>query len=332
MNEERELIHEFLHQGKFDAVSKAASILFPNNKTIVVTETYVDGVRLINNKNEINILCPSNISENAIMENALVEAITNGDIYDDAEKVKDHAEFLRMTALPNVAMAHADVDEPKTLTTAIMPVISKMDDSGHFPITNAGLTNGINCIKDMTATEKPAEEVRRVMDNYIADHDLEKENDGSPVDIVKLSKDIDNIKSVSPEDTISREDYDEVEYEDEPTEEGCCTQEGFLVKKPKKLKPIKRDIIPYITDQMRNIQTQNDQALIASYVSNKLEFVDFYITVIDTSDDRFIVPHTRDYLVSMQNDLNRLLTQILNVKPVNKFDRVWKMTLPEGYL
>lgn len=102
-------------------------------------------------------------------------------------------------------------------------------------------------------------------------------------------------------------------------------QEGFFTKKPKKLKPIPRDIIPYITIEANNIKDANDQQMIAGYTCSKLELVDFYLNCIDTQDDRYIVPHTRQYLVQMQNDLNRLLTQILRVRPVNKMDRMWKV-------
>lgn len=102
-------------------------------------------------------------------------------------------------------------------------------------------------------------------------------------------------------------------------------QEGFFTKKPKKLKPIPRDIIPYITIEANNIKDANDQQMIAGYTCSKLELVDFYLNCLDTQDDRYIVPHTRQYLVQMQNDLNRLLTQILHVRPVNKMDRMWKV-------
>lgn len=110
-------------------------------------------------------------------------------------------------------------------------------------------------------------------------------------------------------------------------------QEGFLSKKPKKLKPIPRDIVPYITVEMNAIRDSNDQAMLSGYTCSKLELVDFYLNVIDTNDERYIVPHTRQYLVQLQNDLNRLLTQILRIKPINKSDRVWQVNVnyPENW-
>lgn len=336
MSAERTLIHNLIHQGKYSAVTQAANILHPSNKTLTIQESYTDGVRMIVDEENITVLCPYDMGYDRIMEGALAEAIASGEIFDDAEKVKDNAEFIRLTVLPNSALTHNDLPEAKHLTKALTPVISKMnEDTGRFDVTDGDITNGVNCVKNMVDTEDPHAEVRRVMDNYIADHDLEGETDPSPISIGKLADDVKNIKSVKPEDTLTHEDYDMVDYDNsEEVEEGCetCTQEGFFTKRPKKLKPIKRDIVTYVNDQYRAIQTSNDQAMLAGYVSNKLEFIDFYITVIDTNDDRFIVPHSRDYLVSLQNDLNRLLTQILNVKPVNKRDRVWQMNLPDEYV
>jgi hypothetical protein len=115
------------------------------------------------------------------------------------------------------------------------------------------------------------------------------------------------------------------------TETGDAVSESFF-RRPKKLKPIPRDVVAYITVEINAIQDANDQAMLSGYTCAKLELVDFYITCLDTNDDRYIVPHNRQYLVQMQNDLNRLLTRILQLRPINKSNRMWKVnvTLPEG--
>lgn len=327
MNTECELIQAFLKEGKYEAITEACNILHPDKKKLVVTESYVDNVRMIVDDDQINILVP----EENIMESALSQAITSGEIYDDAEKVKDQANLVRMTTVPNLALSHNDLPEAKNITTAITPVIGVMKDNGRFGGTDADVTNGVNCVKDLTSTDTPGDEVRRVMDNYIASKYDENNTQKSPIDTAAVASDVKNIQSVSPEDTVTVGDYDEVEVEEECKPCGeQPVQEGFF-NRPKKLKPIPRDIIQYVNDQIRDLDSSNDQAMLASYVSNKLEFVDFYITVIDTHDERFIVPHTRDYLVTMQKDLNGLLTRILNARPVNKYDRVWRVTYPEGY-
>lgn len=105
-------------------------------------------------------------------------------------------------------------------------------------------------------------------------------------------------------------------------------QEGFLTKKPKKLKPIPRDIIAYITCEMNDIHSANDQAMLAGYTCSKIELVDFYITALDTQDARYIVPHNRQYLIYMKNELERLLAQILRIRPINRTDQIWRVNYP----
>lgn len=102
--------------------------------------------------------------------------------------------------------------------------------------------------------------------------------------------------------------------------------EGFMMKRPKKLKAIDiRGIVSYVTIEMNDIKDANDQAMIAGYVCSKLELIDFYITVLDTHDDRYVVPHTRQYLVDGQRQLSDLLTRILKIRPINRADRIWQI-------
>lgn len=123
-------------------------------------------------------------------------------------------------------------------------------------------------------------------------------------------------------------DQDDKEYNEDMYEE------AFISKKPKKLKDLKaRETITYITVELNNVRDSNDQALLSGYICSKLELVDFYINCLDTQDARYVVPHSRTYLVQFQSDLNRLLTQVLRIKPVRKQDRVWQVSVnyPEGW-
>lgn len=104
--------------------------------------------------------------------------------------------------------------------------------------------------------------------------------------------------------------------------------EGFLTKKPKKLKEIPaREIVTYIATEMNGITDVNGQQMLAGYTCSKLEVADFYLSCIDNKDDRYIVPHTRDFIIRYQSDLNRLLTQILKIRPVNRNDRIWQINV-----
>lgn len=105
-------------------------------------------------------------------------------------------------------------------------------------------------------------------------------------------------------------------------------QEGFLTKKPKKLKPIGRDVVAYITCEMNDIRSANDQAMLAGYTCSKIELVDFYLTVLDTQDARYIVPHNKTYLLTMKADLERLLAQILKIRPINRSEQIWRVNYP----
>lgn len=105
-------------------------------------------------------------------------------------------------------------------------------------------------------------------------------------------------------------------------------QEGFLTKRPKKLKPIGRDVVAYITCEMNAIHSSNDQAMLAGYTCSKIELVDWYITVLDTQDPKYIVPHTRQYLVTMKAQLESLLAQILKIRPINRSEQIWRVNYP----
>jgi hypothetical protein len=129
---------------------------------------------------------------------------------------------------------------------------------------------------------------------------------------------------------IKKSSYQEsYEYD----EQSMFKESNAILMKPKSLKPIKREVVTYILTQKNNIHDANDQSMLASYACAKLELVDFYLNCIDTHDYRYIVPHNRQYLVQMQNDLNRALQEVLRVKPVNRMDRPWhvNVTYPQGW-
>lgn len=105
-------------------------------------------------------------------------------------------------------------------------------------------------------------------------------------------------------------------------------EEGFLTRKPKKLKPIGRDTVAYITTMINDIHSSTDQAMLAGYTCNKIELVDFYITAIDTQDAKYVVPHSRAYLVTLKNDLEILLARILRIRPINRSEQIWRVNYP----
>ena len=134
------------------------------------------------------------------------------------------------------------------------------------------------------------------------------------------------MQPVNPGDLNSSPDTAD---DNEPVLSGTVRTESFhqefSLKRPKKLKSIDiRSIVAYVTVEMNAIKDSNDQAMLAGYVCSKLELIDFYITVLDTHDDRYVVPHSRQYLADGQRQLSDLLTKILKIRPIDKSERIWK--------
>ena len=159
-----------------------------------------------------------------------------------------------------------------------------------------------------TATEHPGTETDPSAIGHSVPKEVEECGDANVVEESKLDKIIKNKKD------------DDEKYK--------AYEESFLTRKPKKLKPIGRDTVAYITTQISDIHSSNDQAMLAGYVCNKLELVDFYITAIDTQDAKYIVPHTRAYLITLKNDLQILLARILRIRPVNRSEQIWRVNYP----
>ena len=189
---------------------------------------------------------------------------------------------------------------------------------------------------DIEALEKDAEDVKEEDedgdndddndDNDSDDDESEDDDDDKDDESVEESTDIademteanDDATVVTPTDTV-----------EECGDNNCgIEQEGFLTKKPKKLKPIGRDVVAYITCEMNDIRSANDQAMLAGYTCSKIELVDFYLTVLDTQDARYIVPHNKAYLLTMKADLERLLAQILKIRPINRSEQIWRVNYP----
>lgn len=190
---------------------------------------------------------------------------------------------------------------------------------------------------DIEALEKDADDIDKEDkddDNDNDDDDNDSDDDESEDDDDdKDDEPVEESTNVADEMTEANDDATVVTPTDTVEECGdnncdIVEQEGFLTKKPKKLKPIGRDVVAYITCEMNDIRSANDQAMLAGYTCSKIELVDFYLTVIDTQDARYIVPHNKAYLLTMKADLERLLAQILKIRPINRADQIWRVNYP----
>lgn len=338
-----DMVKTFLKNGKLDAITEYAKIRFPNRKKNVIVSSYKGSdVRLYTNDDSIHLLYPNDVSE--IQMESVADAIAKGTIFDDADEVENNAQYVVLQNTPVRAMTNKGHEVPKCLKIVLTGIMGKMSDDGTIEICCTDIANGQNFIDQVKSSDHSMEKINDLTDHYLGTDDHMSLPDDLRIDSSSISDEIDQITDIDDEDVITDDDWEYLKMDDDDDEsseeyihasenEYEPVEEAFFSKKPKKLKPIPRDVIAYITVEMNAIQDANDQAMLSGYTCAKLDLVDFYLNCIDTQDGRYIVPHNREYLVNMQGELNRLLAQILRIKPVNRYDRVWKsnVTLPEGW-
>ena len=107
------------------------------------------------------------------------------------------------------------------------------------------------------------------------------------------------------EDQFIRENIDNEEV---PTQIKLLLESSGM----KKLKKIPKDLIPYIQIEIQAIKTYNDKHLIMGYCVSKLEIVDWYISLLDVGSKKYIVPHTKQYLIMLKTELLKCYKAIIN--------------------
>ena len=489
---EHELVNHLVKNHRYTALQEYVDTVYPEKNTKVIVQEYVGSEICVRKQNhDIQIFCPKNMS--VIQESALTHSIENGTIFDDADDVENVTQHIVATAVPTNALINTGKSVPSKINGVVSMVVGRMGDDGRCSPDETDVENGQNMIKDLVDAKANEATAKEVINHYIGNDEEEPIGPEMAKECIAVESEIDDIQSVKPEDSITDNDYteldpmkpqpptkedidngwndievgntsneeyddddiggqtpieqptyqqfsnddapefddldaentedeeesdpyddvedpgqdinfqqarymlkqqdienDESDYEDMPIEEEvekldtmdssmdlstndidtsmmdtnintdvgtsnlnttaeCGTngvpigqnatpapskttveswQEGFLSKKPKKLKPIPREVIAYITVELNNVQDANDQAMLAGYTCSKLELVDFYLNCIDTNDPRYIVPHNKQYLEQMQRELNSLLAQILRIRPINKSDRIWNVNYP----
>lgn len=123
-----------------------------------------------------------------------------------------------------------------------------------------------------------------------------------------LIDDIKKIKSGLMNQTI-KESIDEIVYE--YAEPMIYTE---TKKHYKKLKKIPNDLVAYVTIEGENMKDANDKAMIVAYALSYVERIDWYIELIDTADERYLVPHTKQYLSTIRLQLINEINKIMNTK------------------
>ena len=99
-----------------------------------------------------------------------------------------------------------------------------------------------------------------------------------------------------------------------------------------KLKKIPSDLVAYIQIEAEAIRDANDKMIISSYCLNKLEIVDWYIQLLEVGTEKYIVPHSKQYLETIRSQLIACHKKIMSVKITNSKDRAnISIKYPEGY-
>jgi hypothetical protein len=326
------IIESALREKKYNVISECSNIINPDKCNIVCESYSGDGLRVFKRNGNINILIPQSVS--VTESEYLSNAIKTGEIFDDAENVTNAATYVVKTTLPVDSMINQRVNPPvDALVPTVGSVIGKVDEEG-IDIDETDINNGHNMIKDIVSSEETNNDVDDVVSNYLSI----KDNGGKPMslktDVYEIKNAMKELEDYDDDEPLPDEDCIDCEIDIDDDDDDKPFKESFLSKKPKRLKPIDaRGIISYVTIQKNAIRDTNDQAMLSGYICSKLETADFYVACIDNNDGKYIVPHDRAYLINYINQMNRLLTEVLKLKPINKLDRVWQVNVnyPEGW-
>lgn len=96
-------------------------------------------------------------------------------------------------------------------------------------------------------------------------------------------------------------------YESDVFEEGIFNR----VHKLKRIDPAELD---YIGLEINNIRSNDDKMMIVSYIHSKIDMIDYYISLIDSHNPKYSIPHTRESLVRMRQLLEDYRIAAINRK------------------
>lgn len=105
-----------------------------------------------------------------------------------------------------------------------------------------------------------------------------------------------------------------------------------MFNKPKKLKKIPSDLVPYIQIETESIRDANDKMMISSYCLHKLEVVNWYLELLEVGSKKYKVPHSKAHLEMVRDQLIACHKAIMVTKITNPTDRpIIDIKYPKGY-
>ncbi len=100
----------------------------------------------------------------------------------------------------------------------------------------------------------------------------------------------------------------------------------------KKLKKIPADLVSYIQIETEAIRDFSDKQMISSYCLGKLETVNWYLELLETGSEKYIVPQSKKYLETVRDQLMECHKEIMKVKITRPGERpIIDIKYPKGY-
>lgn len=87
-----------------------------------------------------------------------------------------------------------------------------------------------------------------------------------------------------------------------------------LFNRPCRLKKIDPADIDYIGLEIGNIKSNDDKMMIVSYIYNKIETIEYYLTILESKSPKYIVPHSQESLIKMRDTLEKYKSEVINMK------------------
>lgn len=81
------------------------------------------------------------------------------------------------------------------------------------------------------------------------------------------------------------------------------TTEAFFGLIKKRLKKLDPSDIDYIALEINDIKSNDDKMMIISYIYSKIDIIDYYLSIIESKDKSYIVPHNKEFLISLKKRL-----------------------------
>ena len=108
---------------------------------------------------------------------------------------------------------------------------------------------------------------------------------------------------------------------------GYVTEAVFGKKKLQKIDPKTPDMIKI---QIDGLKSNDERALLVSYIHDKLSVIDYYLDILDSNNPKYEVYNSKEELLRMRNKLESYLTAVME-KKIPEFSYNFFVKYPEGF-